>query len=86
LSWLSGVDATILVVAETRPALAKDMTSQELLRWYWLRSEPAGLARSVGVAAIGSKLELTARLVAYLDGGTPTTMRARAIGQGLLAL
>ena len=64
-------------MAETQPALAKDMTSQELLRWYWLRSELTGLARSVGVAAIGSKQELTARLVAYLDGGTPTTVGVR---------
>ena len=51
-------------MTESRPALAEDMSGQELLRWYWLRSELATLALSVGVAASGGKQELTAQLVA----------------------
>lgn len=58
-------------MTESRPAVAEDMSGRELLRWYWLRSELATLALSVGVAASGGKQELTARLVAHLDGSTP---------------
>jgi hypothetical protein len=58
-------------MVETRPALTGDLSSTELMRWYWLRSELADLARSLGVSANGSKQELTARLVTSLDGGTP---------------
>lgn len=64
-------------MTETRPDLTQDMSVQELQRWYWLRTELAGFARSVGVATSGSKQELTTRVVAYLDGGTPTTSGTR---------
>ncbi|KGM03333.1 DUF6434 domain-containing protein [Cellulomonas cellasea] len=51
-----------------RPDLTPALSGEELQRWYWLREELAGLARTLGVRASGSKQELTGRLVAALDG------------------
>ncbi|MFB9673338.1 DUF6434 domain-containing protein [Microlunatus capsulatus] len=58
-------------MTESRPTLDEHLTGPELLRWYWLRSELAALARSLRVPAHGGKHELTARLVAHLDHGSP---------------
>ena len=44
------------------------LSGAELLRWYWLKTELVGLARQLSVSGSGSKVELTARLVALLDG------------------
>lgn len=51
----------------TRPSLGDSLTGSELRRWYWLRSELAALARTLGVNAAGAKAELTDRLAAALD-------------------
>ena len=59
------------VVEEQRPPLNASLTGTELRRWYWLRSELATFARSLGVSAGGSKVELTVRLAAVLDGEQP---------------
>lgn len=56
------------LVAESRPTLDEHLSGQELVRWYWLRTELTGLARALGVSASGSKQALTARLAARLDG------------------
>jgi len=64
-------------MTESRPALAEDMSGRELLRWYWLRSELINFARSVGVTTSAGKQELTARVVAYLDGGATSTTGVR---------
>ncbi len=61
-----------------RPALSASLTGAELTRWYWLRAELAGLARELGTSATGSKDELTARLVAVLDGVRPSPPSKRA--------
>ena len=53
---------------QTRPDITAVTTGAELLRWYWLRTELADLARALGVRTGGGKRELTARLVAHLDG------------------
>jgi len=58
-------------VGERRPQLMAELTGAELQRWYWLATELAGLARELGVSPSGSKQQLTARLVAVLDGNTP---------------
>ncbi len=75
---MSEPGATIGSMTESRPTLDEHLTGQELLRWYWLRSELAAFARSLGVAASGAKRDLTARLVAHLDGSpsrSPTPPR-----------
>ena len=61
-----------------RPDLTTGLTGAELARWYWLKSELIGLARMLGVAGSGSKDELTARLVAVLDGHSPPAPSSRA--------
>lgn len=68
---MSEVGATIRHMTESRPILDEHLSGLELLRWYWLRNELAAFARSLDVAAHGSKQELTARLVAHLDHSTP---------------
>jgi len=55
----------------TRPALTTRLSGAELRRWYWLRSELALFARSLGVSTAGGKIELTDRLCAVLDGRQP---------------
>lgn len=44
------------------------MSGDELRRWYWLRDELADFARRLELPTSGSKDELTALLVAHLDG------------------
>lgn len=65
---------------ENRPSLTADLTSAELLRWYWLKEELAEFARRLGVRATGSKELLTRRIAATLDGvpfdEPPTPARA----------
>ncbi|SUE17068.1 Uncharacterised protein [Rhodococcus gordoniae] len=54
--------------AENRPALTGDLTSAELLRWYWRKDELADLARQLDIRASGSKELLNRRIAAKLDG------------------
>lgn len=58
-------------VEQARPVLDARLSGAELRRWYWLRSELAGLARALGVSTAGGKAELTVRLAAVLDGELP---------------
>lgn len=51
-----------------RPDLDATLSGSELRRWYWLRTELADLARSLGISPAGGKIELTERLAAALDG------------------
>ncbi|HEX8509508.1 MAG TPA: DUF6434 domain-containing protein [Propionibacteriaceae bacterium] len=55
-------------MAEDRPSLTTDITSAELLRWYWLKDELTHLARDLRISTAGSKRELTSRIAAFLDG------------------
>jgi hypothetical protein len=55
-------------MTEQRPDLTPNLTGAELLRWYWLKDELVALAREMGISASGGKQELTALLVAALDG------------------
>jgi hypothetical protein len=65
-------------VTESRPPLNRELSGTELRRWYWLKDEMVGLARQLGVGTGGGKQELTARLVAALDGEpVPATEPAR---------
>lgn len=57
-------------------------TAQDITGWYWTKAELVDVARRLGVARSGSKAELTARLVAALDGSAgdarPVRERTRA--------
>lgn len=54
--------------ADERPPLTRDLTGDELRRWYWLKDELVGLARTLGVRTSGGKELLTERVAAALDG------------------
>ena len=68
-----------------RPALTPELAAEEFRRWYYLKTELAAFAREIGVAASGSKEDLTARIALALTGGeavaTPSDRRVRAGGQ-----
>lgn len=69
-----------------RPQLSPELTGGELLRWYWLKDELTGFARTLGVRATGSKELLTQRLAAALDGQPFTEPAAkRAAGSKQLS-
>lgn len=68
MSVVAGRLPFVIADVPRRPLLSPDLSGSELLRWYWLKSELVGLARQLGVSAAGAKAELTARLVAVLDG------------------
>jgi SAP domain-containing new25/Domain of unknown function (DUF6434) len=71
-------------VTTTRPQLGPQLTGTELRRWYWLRSELADFARSIGVSAAGGKTELTDRLAAALDDQPlPAASPATPVGRQL---
>ena len=57
---------------ETRPEPIILKRSQDLRRWYWLKSELIALARHLGIHTGGGKDELTERIAAKLDGKTLT--------------
>ncbi len=68
--------------APRRPELTPDLSGDELLRWYWLKTELAALARTLGISASGSKEVLTRRLVAALDGDVFTEPTPRNTAGG----
>jgi SAP domain-containing new25 len=51
-----------------RPAFSRELSATEFCRWYWLKSELVAACRLLRVSPTGSKLELTARIVAALSG------------------
>lgn len=50
-----------------RPALIATLSSNEFLRWYWLKAELAAFCRDHGLRTTGSKLELAHRIESYLS-------------------
>lgn len=53
---------------EQRPNLSPEMSSDEFLRWYWLKSELVAFARDLGLRQGGPKAVLTDRISACLRG------------------
>lgn len=51
-----------------RPALSRDLSAEEFVRWYWLKDELAAFARTLGIRATGGKGLLGDRIVAELAG------------------
>lgn len=68
---------------EGRPKLDQATTEQEFRRWYWLRSELAAFARTLGVSPSGGKVELADRIAAVLGGRPPMPSQRRTVGQQL---
>lgn len=50
-----------------RPAIETIQTGTELKRWYWLKAELLGYAKSAGLKTNGSKFELLERIARMLD-------------------
>jgi hypothetical protein len=48
--------------------LTDRLSTEEFLRWYWLRAELAAFSRALGLGAGGAKTELTDRIAACLAG------------------
>ena len=63
-------------MSQNRPELTAGVTGAELLRWYWLQVELSRFARTLGVGSAGGKQQLTARIVARLDGRSPSVETA----------
>ena len=59
------------------------MPASELRRWYWLRSELAVFARTLGISTGGGKEELTARIADVLAGRRPQPPTRRERGSQL---
>lgn len=53
---------------DSRPALEHGLSEAEFVRWYWLKAELVGFARSLGIRATGGKELLAARIAARLGG------------------
>ena len=67
---------------DERPPLTDKLSGAEFRRWYWLKDELSGFARSLGVTAAGSKQVLAERIAARLDGRPFTEPAARRQGGG----
>ena len=57
-----------MAFADERPALVRQLSATQFLRWYWLKAELVDFARSAGLSVVGSKEMLSARIAAFLDG------------------
>jgi hypothetical protein len=55
----------------SRPTLNSTLSTEEFLRWYWLKSELLQFCRKASLQTTGSKPELTARIAIFLAGETP---------------
>ena len=54
-----------------RPQPTGELSAQDFVRWYWTKTELVAFARSLGLSAGGSKIELTDRIRARLAGEPP---------------
>ena len=70
---------------EQRPALVPSLTEREFRRWYWLRDELAGFARTLGVSPTGGKHELADRIADALGGRPVLVPERRVAGEQLTA-
>lgn len=50
-----------------RPELSIHLSEIEFQRWYWLKAELQGFCRAQGLATSGGKLQLSARIGAFLS-------------------
>ena len=57
--------------SEQRPLLTPELTGAEFARWYWTLAELQPFARTLEVSASGRKADVTARIIAVLDGTAP---------------
>lgn len=52
-----------------RPNLTKDLSVEDFLDYYWLKEELQSFCRANGISAAGSKMEISDRIVAFLQSG-----------------
>lgn len=52
-----------------RPELKRELDVQDFRNFYWLKEELQTFCRENGISAIGSKIEITDRIAAYLQTG-----------------
>ena len=64
-------------IDSARPALTRDLTATEFLRWYWLKVELCTFVRTLRLPATGSKQDVTARIVTCLEGKMPASPSTR---------
>nr|WP_231707845.1 SAP domain-containing protein [Arthrobacter caoxuetaonis] len=65
------------VIPPQRPPLSTDLSETEFLRWYWLKEELQGFARTNGLSTAGSKATVSSRVAACLAGRPRTEAPAR---------
>lgn len=54
---------------QSRPDIATVTSADQLKRWYWLKTELAAHAKSIGVKSTGAKFTLLERIAHYIDTG-----------------
>jgi SAP domain-containing new25/Domain of unknown function (DUF6434) len=62
-----------------RPLLSTSLSSEEFLRWYWLKSELVAFARLENLGSGGDKPALTRRIMLFLDRADTTEESNRAV-------
>lgn len=74
-----------------RPELSKDMESTVFRDYYYLKEELVAFCRENGLPASGGKLELTDRIVYFLDTGEvlpkqPKHTRSKTVSDSVITL
>ena len=64
---------------EQRPNIQDVRSSEELRRWYWLKTELVSYARQKELSTVGNKLELLQRLCHWLDTGEALKPASRSV-------
>ena len=54
---------------DKRPELTTALSGSSFAKWYWLKEELAGFCRANNIPSSGSKIELTNRIIEFLDSG-----------------
>ena len=52
-----------------RPKLDKSISTSDFKNHYWLKEELIAFCKEIGISSNGGKLEITARIIHYLDNG-----------------
>ena len=52
-----------------RPKLDKSISTSDFKNHYWLKEELIAFCKEIGISSNGGKLEITARIIHYLDKG-----------------
>ncbi|MEY2993429.1 MAG: hypothetical protein RL357_364 [Pseudomonadota bacterium] len=64
-----------------RPPLTPNLTPEEFVRWYWLKSELRAFCTEMGISAQGAKVQLQARIHDHLHRPAQRDPRVQRSGQ-----